>query len=147
VLARDLMTPNPHVVTGCDPICDVARLMRDFDIGMIPIVDDAAHRHPRGVITDRDLAIRCLAERQAWDRPVEEFMTAGHLESVSPDAGVQEVMQRMTHNRIRRLLVVENGRLVGVIAQADLLLRQGPRDPLRVEQVLERISEPHPVPA
>jgi CBS domain-containing protein len=146
MVARDLMTPNPHVVTGSEPVSHVARLMRDLDIGMIPIVDDAAHRHPRGVITDRDVLVRCVAERHEMDRPVEQFMSGGHLVAVSPDAGMQEVLQSMARGQVRRLIVVENGRIVGVISQADLLLRLGSRDPLRVEQALERISEPRPVP-
>jgi len=58
MVARELMTPEPRVVTGSDPVSHVARLMRDFDIGMVPVVDDAAHRHARGVITDRDIVVR-----------------------------------------------------------------------------------------
>jgi CBS domain-containing protein len=145
--ARDLMTPDPQVVTGSDPVSHAARVMRDFNIGMIPVVDDWVYLRPRGVITDRDIVLRCVAERQPVDRPVEEFMTCGHLATVSPDAGIQEVMRRMARAQLRRLLVIDRGRIVGIIAQADLALKQGPRDPLRVEEVLERISEPAPSPA
>lgn len=114
--ARDLMTPQPHVVTGIDPISQAAQIMRDFNVGMVPVVDDRAHLHPRGAITDRDIVIRCVVERQPLDRPVEEFMTQGHLETVTPYTSVQEVMRRMAGDQLRRLLVVENGRIVGVIA-------------------------------
>jgi CBS domain-containing protein len=140
--ARDLMTPQPQVVTGSEPISHAALIMRDFNIGMVPVVDDRAHLHARGVITDRDIVIRCVAEGQTLDRPIEEFMTQGHLETVTPDTSVHEIMRRMSGDQLRRLLVVENGRVVGVIAQADVALKEGPREPLRVEEMLERISEP-----
>jgi CBS domain-containing protein len=140
--ARDLMTPQPQVVTGSEPVSHAARIMRDFNVGIVPVVDDRAHLHARGVITDRDIVIRCVAEGQPLDRPIEEFMTQGHLETVTPDTSVQEVMRRMGGDQVRRLLVVENRRIVGIIAQADVALKEGPREPLRVEEMLERISEP-----
>jgi CBS domain-containing protein len=140
--ARDLMTPNPHVVTGSEPVSHAAQIMRDFNVGMVPVVDDRAHLHARGVITDRDIVIRVVAAKQPLDRPIEEFMTNGHLETVTPDTSVQEVMRRMAGDQVRRLLVVDNERIVGIIAQADVALKEGPRAPLRVEEMLERISEP-----
>jgi CBS domain-containing protein len=140
--ARELMTPNPQVMTGNEPVSHAARIMRDFDVGLVPVVDDRAHLHLRGVITDRDIAIRCVAERHAFDRAVEDFMTVDHLMTVGPDADVHEVMHVMEDGRVRRLLVVENGRVAGIIAQADLALKEGPREPLKVEHVLERISAP-----
>jgi len=66
--------------------------------------------------------------------------------TVGPDDPIYGILQKISRFRVRRLLVIAHGRVVGVIAQADLLLRQGPRDPLRVEQVLERISDPPSVP-
>jgi CBS domain-containing protein len=142
--ARDLMTPNPRVLTGDQPVYRAAELMRALDVGVIPIVDDVAHMRPRGVITDRDITIRCVAERGSPDLPIEDFMTAYHLDTVPSDADVAVVMNLMEQHQLRRLMVTDGGRVVGIISQADLALKEGPLDPLKVEEVLERISEPAP---
>ena len=140
--ARALMTPNPQVVTGSDSTRSAARLMRDKNVGIIPVVDDRAHMRLRGVITDRDVAVRCAAEAAHGECRVEDHMTSAGLASVPPDADVSEVIRRMEGARVRRVMVTEGSRLLGVIAQADLALRDGPLQPLRVEAVLERISAP-----
>ena len=141
--ARTLMTPNPFVVTGEDSIRRAAQLMRDRDVGMVPVVDDRAHMHLRGVITDRDIAIRCAAEHHGGECRVEKHMTWGHLATVPAEASAGEVIRLMERDRVRRVMVTEGGRLVGVIAQADLALKAGPLEPLLVEAMLERISAPH----
>ena len=140
--ARTLMTPNPIVVSGEDSVRRAAQVMRDRDVGMVPVVDDRAHMHLRGVITDRDIAIRCAAEHHGGECRVENHMTRGHLATVSTEASAGEVIQLMERDRVRRVMVTEGGRLVGVIAQADLALKAGPLEPLRVEAMLERISAP-----
>ena len=140
--ARTLMTPNPIVVTGEDPIRRAAQVMRDYDVGMVPVVDDRAHMHLRGVITDRDIAIRCAAEHHGGDCRVEKHMSWGHLATVPTDASAGEVIRLMERGQLRRVMVTEGGRLAGVISQADLVLKTGPLEPLRVEAMLERISLP-----
>jgi CBS domain-containing protein len=140
--ARTLMTPNPVVVTGEDSIRRAAQVMRDRDVGMVPVVDDRAHLHLRGVITDRDIAIRCAAEHPGGECRVESHMTRGHLATVSTEASAGEVIRLMERDQVRRVIVTEGGRVVGVIAQADLALKAGPMEPLRVEAMLERISAP-----
>jgi CBS domain-containing protein len=141
--ARTLMTPNPIVMTGEDSVRRAAQAMRDHDVGVVPVVDDRAHMHLRGVITDRDIAIRCAAENHGGGCRVENHMTWGHLDTVSTDASAAEVIQLMERDQVRRVMVTEGGRLVGVIAQADLALKTGPLEPLRVEAMLERISTPN----
>ena len=141
--ARDLMTPNPEVVTGEDPVSRAAEIMRDRNVGIVPVVDDRAHMHLRGVITDRDIVVRCVAEKHPGPCGVADHMTIAHLDRVHPDADVSGIMQIMERDQVRRVMVVdEKGRLVGVVAQADLALKEGPLDPLRVEHVLERVSSP-----
>ena len=142
--ARDLMSPHPFVVTGDERIATAAGLMRDRNVGMVPVVDDRAHMHLRGVITDRDIVVRCVAEHHSRECRVEDHMTGAHLRTVTADADVGEVVAKMMGDQIRRILVTEGGRLMGVIAQADLALKAGPLEPLRVEEVLERISAPLP---
>jgi CBS domain-containing protein len=106
------------------------------------VVDNFTRMHLRGVITDRDIAIRCVAAMYAPDTPVERYMTTAPLVTVRPDDSVEQVMRAMEAQQLRRVMVVDGTRLVGVISQGDLLLREGRRDPVKVERVLERISEP-----
>jgi CBS domain-containing protein len=142
--ARDLMTAQPFVVTPDEPVSHAAEIMRDRDVGLVPVVDDRRRMSLRGVITDRDIAIRCVAEKHGHDCRVMDHMTVEPLDTVWPDADVHEVMEVMKDDRVRRVLVTEGDRLVGVIAQADLARLEGPIEPVEVEKVLERISEPRP---
>lgn len=145
--ARDLMTPNPVVVTPEYPVSRAAEIMRDHDVGVVPVVDDLWRMRLRGVVTDRDIAVRCTAAGHAPTCPVGDHMTAGPLDTVSPAADVREVMEVMKEDRVRRVMVTQGERLVGVISQADLARREGPVEPVAVEKVLERISEPAPAAA
>lgn len=140
--ARDLMSSHPFVVTGEEPVSAAARTMRDRNVGIVPVVDDRAHMHLRGLITDRDIVVRCVAEHHLGGCRVEDHMTAAPLRTVTADADVGEVVARMMNDQVRRILVTEGGRLIGVIAQADIALKAGPLEPLRVEEALERISAP-----
>lgn len=141
--ARDLMTGNPAVVTPDEPVRRAAELMRDRNVGIIPVVSDRESMRLEGVVTDRDLTLRCLAVGRAGECRVGEVMTISGLDTVAPDADQREVLELMKRDQVRRIPVVEVGnRLVGIIAQADLAVRLGPREPREVEEVLERISEP-----
>jgi CBS domain-containing protein len=137
------MTPVPRVVTADEPVSHAARIMRDLNVGCVPVVDDKAHLHPSGIITDRDLVVRCLAERHDRDCTVGDHMTAVGLATVTADADLAEVIQLMERNQVRRILVTEGGRLAGIIAQADLALKEGPLEPLVVEHMLEMVSAPN----
>ena len=144
--ARDLMTPNPHVVTPEDPVSRAAEIMRDHDVGVVPVVDNPARMRLQGVITDRDVAVRCTAAGHAPTCAVRDHMSAGRLDTVPPAADVREVREVMKEDRVRRVMVTEGDRLVGVISQADLARLDGPAEPVEVEKVLERLSEPvHPL--
>lgn len=139
--ARDIMTPNPLVVTGSDPVSHAAEIMRDAEIGIVPVVDDREHRHLIGVITDRDIAVRCVASMHIPACDVSLHMSGEHLHTVKPDDDVSSVLASMTHDQVRRIPVVaEDNRLVGMISQADLATKLGPEKPLDVERVLESVS-------
>jgi CBS domain-containing protein len=140
--ARDLMTKDPQALTPDQPISEAARTMRDLNVGCVPVVESRDGMRLTGVITDRDIVVRHLAERHAQDCRIGEHMTTDALDTVSPDADVAEVVRLMERDQVRRILVTENGRLVGIIAQADLALKDGPEEPLVVERVLERVSAP-----
>jgi CBS domain-containing protein len=139
--ARDIMTPNPLVVTPGDPVSRAAEIMRDAEVGIVPVVDDREHRHLIGVITDRDIAVRCVASQHVPACDVSLHMSGEHLCTVGPDADVSSVLASMTHDRVRRIPVVaEDNRLIGMISQADLATKVGPEQPLEVEKVLESVS-------
>lgn len=140
--ARDLMTHDPYVVVPEEPVCRAAQIMREEDVGVVPVVDNFKRMHLRGVITDRDIAIRCVAPMHGPDTPVENCMTTEHLVRVHPDDSVEEVMRAMESQQVRRVMVLDGTRLVGVISQGDLLRREGHLDPVAVEMVLEHVSEP-----
>ena len=141
MLARDLMSPNPAVVVGHDLVARAAELMRDRNVGFIPVVTDTVSRVLRGVITDRDIAVRCVALGHTGYCRVAEHMTPV-VDTVRPEATVADVVAKMAGAEIRRLVVIdERHRPVGIISVSDLALKLGPRDPLKVEALFERLYE------
>ena len=139
--ARDLMTSNPECVTREDSLQRAAQIMRDLDVGFVPVVDDRSTMRLSGVITDRDIAIRAVADGRA-DGRVADCMSSGSLRTVGPDDSDNDVMRAMKDAQVRRIPVVEAGdRLVGVIAQADIAT--GSVGDRKVGETVEKISEPH----
>lgn len=145
--ARDLMTPRPFVVLPDEPILRAAEIMRDHDVGAVPVVDDRERMVLVGVITDRDLAVRHVAAAHHHDCPVSEHMSAGHLVAVRPEDGADDVVKKMRRCKVRRVMVTDDdGVLLGVIAQADVVREEGGEHPRRVEKMLEDLSEPAGLP-
>jgi CBS domain-containing protein len=140
--ARELMTKDPECVTESDTIQTAARRMRELNVGLIPVVDDAESRRLRGVITDRDIAIRHVAEGHGGDCQVGDEMTKGSLYTVTPEDDHDTVMARMKEGQVRRIPVLEDDRLVGIIAQADLAVQTSDAEAEEVERTVEAISEP-----
>ena len=140
MLAREIMTPNPECVTEQDDLTRAACIMRDRDVGIVPVVDGNDGMRLTGVITDRDIAVRHVAEGHGPGCRVEEAMSRKDLVVVRPDDDVDNVMRRMRERQVRRVPVVENGRLVGIIAQADLAVDYS--DDAEVGLTVERISAP-----
>ena len=139
--ARELMTENPECLTENDTVERAAQLMRELNVGLIPVVDDS--RSLRGVITDRDITMRHVAEgHESRDCKVSEAMTRENLFTVTPDDDDRTVMSRMKEGQVRRIPVVENDRIVGIIAQADLAVDTSDRKAEEVERTVEKISEP-----
>lgn len=143
--ARDLMTTALHVVTPGESVARAAEIMRDADVGIVPVVDSARELHLRGVITDRDIAVRCVAARHNPERVVRDHMTPLPLLTVAADEDAHDVLGKMAEAQVRRVPVVDSdNRLVGVIAQADVATKLGIKEPLHVARTIERISEPAP---
>jgi CBS domain-containing protein len=135
---RDAMTENPRSIGASASVVEAARLMREGDIGSLPITDD---EELVGMITDRDIALRVVAEAaDPTTTPVGDVYSQD-LISVEPDKDLEEAVQLMARHQVRRLPVVENGRLVGIVAQADvaLALRENEQ---KTGELVEAISEP-----
>jgi CBS domain-containing protein len=134
VKLRDVMTPNPRTVAPDASLQEAARIMRDADTGMVPVVDNG---RPIGLLTDRDIVVRAVADG-ATARPVREVASTD-LVVASPELSTKEAADLMGQHQVRRLLVCENDRLVGVASLGDLAVKEG-KD-RRVGTALEDISQ------
>jgi CBS domain-containing protein len=132
---RDVMTPNPRTISPDDSIQSAARVMRDEDTGVVPVVENG---RAVGVVTDRDIVVRAVADGNQLNRPVREIISS-RLVSVSPDTPTREASELMSEHQIRRLPVVENDHLVGIVSIGDLAVKEG-RD-RRTGDTLQSISE------
>jgi CBS domain-containing protein len=135
---RDAMTENPRSIGASASVVEAARLMREGDIGSLPITDD---EELVGMITDRDITTRVVAEASDLATTSVGDVSSQDLISVEPEKDLEEAVQLMARHQVRRLPVVENGRLVGIVAQADvaLALRENEQ---KTGELVEAISEP-----
>jgi CBS domain-containing protein len=146
--ASELMTANPKT---CEPDHDLTcalRIMKEEDCGIVPVTKGNGEARVVGVVTDRDIALY-LGERDAKPSqvPVGDVMTTQVI-SAEPQADLSEISRKMQKAQVRRILVVENGRLRGVISTADLARASSHsgRDRVgeEVERVIEQVSEEKP---
>ncbi|HUF26811.1 MAG TPA: CBS domain-containing protein [Gemmatimonadaceae bacterium] len=139
--AKDIMTMNPDVVTPDTTVRDAARMMKTEDVGLLPVVESNGSKKLVGVVTDRDIAMRHVAEgHSSPECPVSEAMS-GQLVTSRPDDDLDDVMDLMGREQVRRIPVVdERGSIVGIIAQADIVREA--RDDRKAEKTVERISQP-----
>lgn len=139
--ARDIMTTALEVVTGEEPVSLAAELMRAEDVGVIPVVWSRGDMRLRGLLTDRDIAIRHVAPGHGADCRVSDDMTIEPLVTVAPDTDVADVMRLMERKQVRRVPVTDDaGRLLGLIAQADIATKTGSDQAADVAHVVEGIS-------
>ena len=145
---RDIMTHNPFVVTPSDNVTRAAEIMRYQNIGGIPVVNDPASPRLAGMITDRDIVLRCVARGHHTFCTVSEIMTPLPLETVLPDADVSEVVHKMEIAEVRRIPVVsDDGILIGIVAEADIATKLSPDAALPLRKRLQQYSaEPHIAP-
>lgn len=140
----DLMTRDPACCVPETTAQEAAVLMRDNDCGAIPVVENLENRKLVGMVTDRDLAVRGLAEGKGPDTLVEELMS---VEPVGADENdeVETVREVMIRERIRRVPVLgKERRVVGIVAQADLAREDAAASDREVGRIVEAISEPEP---
>lgn len=138
--ARDVMTHHPSVITPDDSIRRAAELMRDRHVGMLPVIDNLSDRRLKGVLTDRDIVVRCIAEGHGLDCAVREHMTERHLTTARLEDDVHSVAHKMRRDHVRRIPVMaDDERVAGVVAVRDLASRLRPAEPALVEGI-ERVA-------
>lgn len=139
---KEIMTTDPACCTADGSIADAARLMSEHDCGEIPIVDNLESRKPTGVITDRDIACRAVANGKGPETKVAEVMSNAVV-TCEPDVDAQECMDKMQHHQLRRIPVVDTqGRICGIVAQADLAQQTGHRETAQVVRDVSQPSQP-----
>lgn len=132
---HEIMTKNVTTGTRGMTLQEVAKVLRDGDMGSLPIVENSTLI---GIVTDRDIVVRGIAEGKESSAKIEEVMTA-EVFSVKPDDYVFEAIRLMGDKQIRRIPVVsENGELAGIIAMADVALET--EDEREIAETLEEIS-------
>lgn len=136
----DVMTRNPVCAQPDDTVASVAQMMKERDIGPIPIVEDIVSKRLVGIVTDRDLAMKIVAEgRDPNTTKVRDVMTQDVV-TTRDDEDIQHALDAMSQHQLRRILVVdEKDTLVGIIAQADIATRMN--QPETTGEVVKDISE------
>jgi signal-transduction protein with cAMP-binding, CBS, and nucleotidyltransferase domain len=125
---RDVMTPGAIGVDYHQSIGDAARTMRDWGVGAVLVVHDQALY---GLVTDRDLVVRAVAEARGPDEAVGP-LSSGDLIGVDADADTAEAVRLMRENSVGRLPVIEEGQVAGMVSLGDLALRDDPASALAV---------------
>jgi CBS domain-containing protein len=132
---RDAMTADPRSIGASASVVEAARLMREQHIGSLPVTEDD---RLVGMITDRDITTRVVAESAVPKTTSVGDVYSRDLISVEPNSDLEEALRLMARHQVRRLPVVENDRLVGMVAQADIALKESER----TGELVGAISEP-----
>jgi CBS domain-containing protein len=117
-LPRDLMTPDPTCVKEHQTLVDAARMMRDLDVGALPICGDDDRL--KGMLTDRDIVVKCVADGGDPGSVTAGSLAEGKPLTIGADDDVREALEVMQEYQVRRLPVIDGHDLVGIIAQADI---------------------------
>ncbi|MBU8908677.1 CBS domain-containing protein [Desertibacillus haloalkaliphilus] len=133
---NEIMSKNVVSVSPQQSVQEAAALMSQYNIGSIPVVENG---QLRGIITDRDITLRSTAQGSAANTPVSQCMTAG-VTAGSPTMDVHQAAQMMAQNQVRRLPVVDNNGVVGMVALGDLAVQNIYQN--EAEQALSNISTP-----
>lgn len=138
---QDIMTRDPSSVTADATVREAAQVMKRENVGIVPVIAGPNERRLVGLVTDRDIAIRCIAEGKDGTCRVRDVMSADDLATCKANDDVENVMSAMRSEKVRRIPIVdERGSLVGIVSQADVLLKT--RDTSRAGETVEQISEP-----
>ena len=139
----EVMTENPVYCLPGDRVAKVAQMMKRTDIGSVPIVENEQSKRLVGIVTDRDLAMKVVAEgRDVRTSKAEEVMSRGVVTCRAED-DLEKALDAMSGNQLRRIPVVDdNGKIVGIIAQADVATRVNRSE--ATATMVKEISQAHP---
>ena len=132
---RELMTTDVETATLQENLRDVAQKMKDEDAGAIPVVDE--DNKLVGILTDRDIVVRCIAEGKDPEETTVEDVLTENLETIEPDSEAEEAAQIMAQRQIRRLPVVEEEELIGIVSIGDIAIKEDGR---RAGRALQQVS-------
>jgi CBS domain-containing protein len=133
---REAMTRSVSSVSPSQSLADAAEVMKGEDVGSVPVVEEG---RLAGIVTDRDIVTRAVAERRNPQAVRVEEIASHDLVTVEPEQDLDEALTLMARHKVRRLPVLEEGRLVGMLAQADVAL--GAKEE-KVGEMVEQISQP-----
>ena len=134
---RELMSSNPCAIDAEKPVAYAAKMMKEEDVGLAPVVEGD---RLVGTLTDRDIVVRVVAEGKDPQSVTVREVASTDLVTIDPQQDLDEALQLMARKQVRRLPVVEqDGRLVGVLAQADVALEAKDK---QTGQLVEDISQP-----
>lgn len=138
---REVMTANPVFCTPGDTVAEAVELMRTQNVGAIPVCEDREGKKLVGIVTDRDLTLRIIAEGKDYNRVnIVDVMTREPV-TCRPDADLQDALDAMEARQVRRIPVTDDtGTLVGIIAQADVARRS--EEPEKTAELVEEVSRP-----
>lgn len=136
----EVMTKNPVSATPADTVVNVAQLMKERDIGPVPIVEDKVSKKLIGVVTDRDLAMKVVADGLDPNTTLARDVMTKEVITCQEDDEIDSALNAMSKHQLRRILVVDaNDALVGIIAQADVATRMD--EPEKTGEVVKEISQ------
>jgi CBS domain-containing protein len=143
---KHVMTKDPSSCVPSDSAQHAARIMRNQDAGIVPVIDNELSRKVVGVVTDRDLCMNIVAEGRTHAVSVEECMTT-KVVICSPNDSIDKATELMRDNQIRRVTVVnESGQLLGIVALADVVERADVK-PTQTHETLKSVSAPSSEPS
>lgn len=122
-LVRELMTADPVTLPGDAGVREAAQAMRERDVGDVLVVDDG---ELRGIVTDRDIVVRCVAEHDDVSGTRLRNLCSGELVTAAPEEAADTAIGRMREHAVRRIPVVEDGRPVGVFSLGDAAIERDP---------------------
>lgn len=136
----EVMTKDPACCLPGDTCQKAAKLMGSKDIGSVPIVEDVKTRELTGIVTDRDLTLKLVAQGRDPKATICRDVMTKRVKTCRPDDDLQKALDLMTEQQIRRICVVdENNKLVGIVSQADIATRV--QEPIKVAGVVRAISQ------
>ena len=134
---KNIMTADVSTVTQESSVNDAAGIMRDLNVGAVPVCDNK--NKPIGIVTDRDIVLRNIASGGNGGAPVRDVMTANIIYG-TPDMDVDEAARLMAQKQIRRLQIVENNKIIGIVSLGDLAVKE--KSDMEAAKALSNISIP-----